>query len=60
MGVSLRFPYRSPLIRNKQGLIVGAAKIARDITERRQAEEQKNLLIREMDHRVKNLFRTGE
>ncbi|MCS3835585.1 PAS domain S-box-containing protein [Pseudomonas sp. JAI111] len=43
-------------IRNKQGFIVGAAKIARDITERRQAEEQKNLLIREMDHRVKNLF----
>jgi PAS domain S-box-containing protein len=43
-------------IRNKRGLIVGAAKIARDITERRQAEEQKNLLIREMDHRVKNLF----
>lgn len=43
-------------IRNRQGRIVGAAKIARDITERRQAEEQKSLLIREMDHRVKNLF----
>lgn len=43
-------------IRNREGRIVGAAKIARDITERRQAEEQKNLLIREMDHRVKNLF----
>ncbi|MDB6144545.1 MAG: cheRf [Pseudomonas sp.] len=43
-------------IRNRQGRIIGAAKIARDITERRQAEEQKNLLIREMDHRVKNLF----
>jgi len=43
-------------IRNSRGIIVGAAKIARDITERRQAEEQKNLLIREMDHRVKNLF----
>jgi PAS domain S-box-containing protein len=43
-------------IRNRQGRVIGAAKIARDITERRQAEEQKNLLIREMDHRVKNLF----
>lgn len=43
-------------IRNREGRIIGAAKIARDITERRQAEEQKNLLIREMDHRVKNLF----
>jgi PAS domain S-box-containing protein len=43
-------------IRTREGRIIGAAKIARDITERRQAEEQKNLLIREMDHRVKNLF----
>ena len=43
-------------IRNRHGRIVGAAKIARDITERRRAEEQQHLLIREMDHRVKNLF----
>ncbi|QLG96794.1 PAS domain S-box protein (plasmid) [Pseudomonas yamanorum] len=43
-------------IKNHRGHISGMAKIARDITERRQMEEQKNLLIREMDHRVKNLF----
>lgn len=43
-------------IRNRQGRIVGAAKIARDITERRRAEEQQHLLIREMNHRIKNLF----
>lgn len=43
-------------IRNREGRVIGATKIARDITERRQAEAQKNLLIREMDHRVKNLF----
>ena len=43
-------------IRNREGRIIGAAKIARDITERRQAEAQNSLLIREMDHRVKNLF----
>lgn len=43
-------------IRNREGRIVGAAKIARDITERRRAEEQQHLLIREMNHRIKNLF----
>ncbi|MGE0752171.1 MAG: sensor histidine kinase [Variibacter sp.] len=43
-------------IRNGKGEVIGASKIARDITERRQAEKQKNLLLREMDHRVKNLF----
>ncbi len=43
-------------VRNQEGKIVGASKIARDITERRRAEEQQHLLIREMDHRIKNLF----
>ena len=45
----------SPL-RNSKGEIVGASKIARDITERRRAHDQQQLLLREMDHRVKNLF----
>ena len=43
-------------IRNSKGEIVGASKIARNITERRRAEEQQILLLREMDHRIKNLF----
>ena len=43
-------------VRNRAGRIIGASKIARDITERRRAEEQQQLLLREMDHRVKNLF----
>lgn len=43
-------------VRNQEGQIIGASKIARDITQRRRAEEQQQLLIREMDHRVKNLF----
>jgi PAS domain S-box-containing protein len=43
-------------IRNPLGRVIGASKIARDITERRRAEEQQHLLLREMDHRVKNLF----
>jgi two-component sensor histidine kinase len=45
----------SPL-KNQRGEIVGASKIARDITERRRALEQQQLLLREMNHRVKNLF----
>ena len=43
-------------IRDEEGNIIGASKIARDITERRRAEQQQHLLIREMDHRIKNLF----
>ncbi|MBS7741687.1 MULTISPECIES: PAS domain S-box protein [unclassified Chelatococcus] len=43
-------------VKDASGRIIGASKIARDITERRRAEEQQHLLIREMDHRVKNLF----
>lgn len=43
-------------VRNAQGVIVGASKIARDITERRLAQEKQKLLYGEMQHRVKNLF----
>ncbi len=43
-------------IRSLDGRIVGASKIARDITERRLADERQRLLLREMNHRVKNLF----
>ncbi|MGZ9053226.1 MAG: PAS domain S-box protein, partial [Rhodoplanes sp.] len=43
-------------IKCSDGRIVGASKIARDITERRRAQEKQQLLFREMDHRIKNLF----
>lgn len=43
-------------IKNAEGRIIGASKIARDITERKRAQEQQQLLLREMNHRVKNLF----
>jgi PAS domain S-box-containing protein len=45
----------SPL-RDSEGKIIGASKIARDITVSKRAEEQQRLLLREMDHRIKNLF----
>ena len=43
-------------IKDGTGRIIGASKIARDISDRRRAREQRELLLREMNHRVKNLF----
>lgn len=43
-------------IRNAAGVIVGASKIARDISDRRLSEERFHLLMGEMVHRIKNLF----
>jgi PAS domain S-box-containing protein len=43
-------------IRDAGGAVIGASKIARDITERRRAQEQQQVLLREMHHRIKNLF----
>lgn len=43
-------------IKNEKGEIVAASKIARDITATKRAHERQELLLREMDHRVKNLF----
>jgi PAS domain S-box-containing protein len=43
----------SPL-KAHDGTIIGASKIARDITDRKRVEEQANLLIGEMKHRLKN------
>jgi two-component system CheB/CheR fusion protein len=43
-------------IRDETGRIVGASKIARDITARKRAEERQRLVTAELSHRVKNLF----
>jgi PAS domain S-box-containing protein len=43
-------------IKDTNGQVVGASKIARDISERKRAEERQKLLLREMNHRIKNLF----
>ena len=43
-------------IRDPGGSIIGAAKIARDITERKQAEKHNKLLMAEVNHRARNLL----
>tara|TARA_R100000365_G_C2739334_1_gene68165 strand:- start:466 stop:1527 length:1062 start_codon:yes stop_codon:yes gene_type:complete len=43
-------------VRDNDGNIVGASKIARDITLQREADERQHLLLREMHHRVGNSF----
>src|SRR5215831_3239526 len=45
----------SPL-RDAAGNVIGASKIARDVSERKRAAEQQDMLTREMSHRVKNAF----
>lgn len=43
-------------IRDRTGQVVGASKIARDITAQHRAAEQQRLLLSEMKHRVGNSF----
>jgi PAS domain S-box-containing protein len=45
-------------IKDASGKIIGASKIARDITERTQAAAQIKLLAREAEHRTKNILST--
>jgi two-component system, chemotaxis family, CheB/CheR fusion protein len=45
-------------IKDAIGRVVGASKIARDITERRRAQEQQALVIGEIKHRIKNTLQT--
>jgi PAS domain S-box-containing protein len=47
----------SPL-RDKFGRIVGASKIGRDITERKEAEKMQRILTNELVHRIKNTLAT--
>ncbi|RUU24111.1 PAS domain S-box protein [Mesorhizobium sp. M7A.T.Ca.TU.009.01.3.2] len=43
-------------VRNAAGQIVGASKIARDITLARESEQRIHMLMREVNHRVKNQY----
>ncbi len=50
-------PYPTPL-HDESGKLVGAVNMLVDITERKRAEEQQALLVRELHHRVKNTLAT--
>jgi PAS domain S-box-containing protein len=45
-------------VKNAEGKIIGASKIARDITERKRSEAQIAILAREAEHRAKNVLAT--
>jgi PAS domain S-box-containing protein len=47
----------SPVL-DETGRIIGASKIARDISERKRAEDMQRMLIGELNHRVKNTLAT--
>ncbi len=50
-------PYPTPL-RDEAGRLLGAVNMLVDISERKRAEEQQALLVRELHHRVKNTLAT--
>jgi PAS domain S-box-containing protein len=50
-------PYPTPL-HDESGRLVGAVNMLVDITERKHAEEQQALLVRELHHRVRNTLAT--
>jgi PAS domain S-box-containing protein len=45
-------------VKNTQGKIIGASKIARDITERKRRDDHIAILAREAEHRTKNILAT--
>ena len=45
-------------VRDSEGKVIAASTVARDVSERVQAEQQRALLLDELDHRVKNILAT--
>ena len=45
--------YNTPLI-DEHGRVIGVASVAEDVTERMQAQRRQEMMLRELDHRVKN------
>jgi two-component sensor histidine kinase len=50
-------PYPTP-IHDEKGKLIGAVNMLVDITDRKRAEDQQALLVRELHHRVKNTLAT--
>jgi len=57
-GRSIEISLTVSPIRDAQGKIIGASKIARDISERRRTEAHVAILAREAEHRAKNILAT--
>ena len=55
-GRKLTLDVDSRLIRDDEGNPLAIHSIARDITERKEAEARQNLLVRELQHRTKNML----
>jgi PAS domain S-box-containing protein len=55
-GVRIPISVTVSPVRDRNGVIVGASKIARDISERKRLEEARRVLSREVNHRSKNLL----
>ena len=45
-------------VRDRSGKVIGASKAGRDITERKQAEKLQQVLVDELNHRVRNTLAT--
>jgi PAS domain S-box-containing protein len=57
-GRSIEISITVSPIRDAQGKIIGASKIARDISERKRSDAQVAILAREAEHRAKNMLAT--
>jgi PAS domain S-box-containing protein len=55
-GRRLTLEVNSKLIKDRDGRPVAIHSISRDVTERKEAEERQALLLRELQHRAKNLL----
>src|SRR5262249_21417582 len=55
-GSLMSFSLTVSPVKNADGKIIGASKIARDITEQKRAQDQITTLAREAEHRSKNLL----